>query len=347
MFNNRQSFILQKINSHGHLTALEILALTDKQFDKVSKPTILRDIGILQRNGQIIKKGGGRSVFYEPKEVNPLLRYIAVEPYFIIPSDQRVIKTNFNWDIFDYLHDVFTVAELNNLKMLNNKYLDKKSKLPASALKKEIERLTIELSWKSSELEGNTYSLIDTEVLIQESREAPGHTKEEAVMILNHKKALDYIFSKPEYFKILKTNEIRGVHSILIKDLGVPDDFRKILVRIIGTNYRPLDNEFQIKEALDKAVSIINDIPEPPVKAFLAIILLSYIQSFVDGNKRTSRLIANSLLLAYDWCPISLRSMDTVEYKKAMILFYEQNSLSYFKELFIKQFRFAVENYFG
>ncbi|MDP3013033.1 MAG: Fic family protein, partial [Candidatus Subteraquimicrobiales bacterium] len=82
------------------------------------------------------------------------------------------------------------------------------------------------------------------------------------------------------------------------------------------------------------------------VKALLAILLLSYIQPFVDGNKRTSRLLAIALLIAHDWHPISFRSMDSAEYKKAMILFYEQNSLLYFKELFIKQFIFAAENYF-
>lgn len=347
MLNNRQAFILQQINSHGHVTATEILALAEKQFDKVSKPTILRDVGFLQKNQYIIKKGGGRSVFYEPKIINPLLHHIEVDPYFAVSSDQREIKENFNWEVFNYLQEIFTVGELKSLKILNEKYLDKKSKLPTSALRKEMERLTIELSWKSSELEGNTYSLIDTEVLIKELHEAPGHTKEEAVMILNHKKALDYILSKPEYFKHLKTSEIRGVHSLLIKNLGIPDNFRKILVRIIGTNYRPLDNEFQIKEALDKTIKAINDTAEPPSKALLAMLLLSYIQPFLDGNKRTSRLMANALLLAHDWCPISLRSMDTVEYKKAIILFYEQNSLSYFKELFIKQFKFAVENYFG
>lgn len=74
--------------------------------------------------------------------------------------------------------------------------------------------------------------------------------------------------------------------------------------------------------------------------------MISYIQPFEDGNKRTSRILANALLLQGDYCPISYRSVDEVEYKKAMILFYEQNSAEYFKRLFTEQFHQAVQGYF-
>lgn len=347
MLNNRQSYILQFINNQGSKKAVEIIAEVKEKFDKVSKPTILRDLSVLQKSGQIAKEGSGRSVFYKPAILNPLLRHIEVGPYFSIPSDQRKIKKNFDWSVFENLKNIFTKDELKHLRALNDLYLKKKNKLPQAALQKEIERLTIEFSWKSSELEGNTYTLIDTEILIKESREASGHSKEEAVMILNHKRALDYILSKQKSFKQIKISDARAIHSILIKDLGIPDDFRKILVRITGTNYQPLGNQFQIKEALEKSVAAINNEKEPPVKAFLALLLVTYIQPFVDGNKRTSRLLANALLLSHDWCPLTLRSMDSAEYKKAVLLFYEQNNFKYFKDLFINQFKFAVENYFG
>jgi Fic family protein len=74
--------------------------------------------------------------------------------------------------------------------------------------------------------------------------------------------------------------------------------------------------------------------------------MISYIQPFEDGNKRTARLIANAILLARDYPPLSFRSIDEAEYKKALILFYEQNNLRYFKELFTEQFTFVTENYF-
>ena len=78
----------------------------------------------------------------------------------------------------------------------------------------------------------------------------------------------------------------------------------------------------------------------------LAILLIAYIQPFVDGNKRTSRMIGNAILLANNACPLSYRSINELEYKKAVLLFYEQNNLSYFKKLFIEQYEFVVGNYF-
>jgi Fic family protein len=81
-------------------------------------------------------------------------------------------------------------------------------------------------------------------------------------------------------------------------------------------------------------------------KALLALVMLSYIQPFADGNKRTARIISNALLIAFQYCPISFRTVDSIEYKKAMLLFYEQNNIYAFKEIFKSQFEFAVKTYF-
>ena len=81
-------------------------------------------------------------------------------------------------------------------------------------------------------------------------------------------------------------------------------------------------------------------------KALLAILLLSYIQPFTDGNKRTSRIVSNALLIANKYCPLSFRSVDSLKYKEAVLIFYEQNNLSAFKKIFIEQYDFAVSTYF-
>jgi len=81
-------------------------------------------------------------------------------------------------------------------------------------------------------------------------------------------------------------------------------------------------------------------------KALLLLVLLSYIQPFSDGNKRTARIVSNAILIKNKYCPISFRTVDSIEYKKAMLLFYEQNNISAFKEIFINQFEFAVNTYF-
>ncbi|MDP2944138.1 MAG: Fic family protein, partial [bacterium] len=120
----------------------------------------------------------------------------------------------------------------------------------------------------------------------------------------------------------------------------------KNAVGIVGTKYRQLDNNHQIKEALEETCNLVNKENNPFSKAVTLSILVAYIQPFEDGNKRTSRLVANAILLAYGICPLSYRNVDEAEYKKAVVLFYEQNNMAYFKQLFIEQFEFAIANYF-
>ena len=202
------------------------------------------------------------------------------------------------------------------------------------------------MSWKSSQIEGNTYSLLETELLLKEKQTASGKTKDEAIMLLNHKDALDFILENPDYLIPLSLSKIEDIHKILIKELGVDKNLRKRKVGISGTNYVPLDNEFQIKEAIISMCDLINTKENIFEKALLALLLVSYIQPFMDGNKRTARILSNAILINYQYCPISFRTVDALEYKKAMLLFYEQNNVSRFKEIFITQFEFAVQTYF-
>jgi Fic family protein len=165
-------------------------------------------------------------------------------------------------------------------------------------------------------------------------------------MLLNHKEALDFIIENPTYVVPLSVTRIEDIHSILMKDLGVDKNIRKRRVGILGTNYKPLDNEFQIKEALEQTCGLVNNQENVFVKALLVLVLISYIQAFGDGNKRTARIISNAILINNNYCPISFRCVNSIEYKKAMLLFYEQNNITAFKKIFTDQFKFAVETYF-
>ena len=166
-------------------------------------------------------------------------------------------------------------------------------------------------------------------------------------MILNHKKALDYILDKKSDFKNITVGKIENLHQLITQSMGVSRNIRQQIVGITGTKYRPLDNQFQILEALKRMINMLNSAKANPIfKAFLAVLIISYIQPFEDGNKRTARLLGNALLLAHNYCPLSYRSIDEGDYKKAMLLFYEQNNARFFKELFVEQFKFAVHNYF-
>lgn len=211
---------------------------------------------------------------------------------------------------------------------------------------KEMERLGIDLSWKSSQIEGNTYSLLETERLLTEKEEAKGKSKEEAIMLLNHKDSLKFILQEPDYLETLTVTHIENIHSILTKDLNVDRNIRSRRVGITGTNYRPLDNEFQIREAMRDTCDLINGKSCVFGKALLALVLLSYIQPFADGNKRTARIVSNVILIANKYCPLSFRTVDSIDYKKAMLIFCEQNNIFAFKRIFMEQFEFAVNTYF-
>ncbi len=343
----RQAKILEYIQENQSAKRLDIEIYIQSFDEKISKITVIRDLDALLKEKLIKKSGQARSITYSPIITNELLHKYNVKEYFKIETDQRKVKyQNFNFNIFSRFKDIFSSEELKKIERTNKIFIEKIEKLTPVALKKEFERLMIELSWKSSQIEGNTYSLLDTEVLIKENIEAKGHKKEESIMILNHKNALEYIFQNKDYFKTLTRAKIEELHAILIKDLGVKKGLRNTPVGIVGTNYKPLNNQHQIKESVEKLISLINNLVNPIEKALATVIMISYIQPFEDGNKRTGRILANAILLANNYCPLSYRSIDEAEYKKAVIIFYENNSLAYFKELFIEQFNFAVDKYF-
>jgi len=348
MYNKRQELILSYIKAHKEVSRKEIETTISGAFpDKNSRITVLRDLDVLIADGLVIKSGKARGTTYQPSSRSVLLNTVDVNAYFEIDPDQRILRSeNFNFDIWPHLTRLLTEAEQRELDALNEQYRKNRAALTPVVLQKELERLTIELAWKSSRIEGNTYTLLDTERLIKEHVEATGKTREEAVMILNHKDALDFVIKKADFFKEVSLAKIEEVHRLLVKDLGVMQGIRKNLVRITGTNYRPLDNVFQIQEAMRELCSLVNQAAHPIEKALLTVLMISYIQPFEDGNKRTSRILGNALLLAYHYCPLSYRSVDEVEYKKGMLLFYEQNNAAYFKILFLAQFRQAVMKYF-
>ncbi|MEI7620287.1 MAG: Fic family protein [Candidatus Falkowbacteria bacterium] len=346
--NQRQQLILGFIRKNKRAQNQAIKEYLEKEIkEDISRVTVVRDLDILLKNKLILKSGRGRDVSYSELLVNELSAYFDVSEYFKKEVDDREIKYDrFNIDIFKNLNNLFNESELASLDKLNDNYLMRVKKLSPVIIKKEVERLIIELSWKSSQIEGNTYSLLDTEILINEHKEAEGHQHSEALMILNHKKALDHIFSGKDEFKKLSLGQIEGIHGLIIKGLGVKSGIRKSLVGITGTKYRPLDNQHQIRECLEKMIKVINNTKHPLEKALIINIMIAYIQPFEDGNKRTSRLLANAVLIGHSYCPLSFRSINEGDYKKAIILFYEQNSSLYFKELFMEQFKFSIDNYF-
>jgi len=312
-----------------------------------SRITIIRDINYLIDNGWIVQIGGGKYVKYQLKPKSELLIPINIDEYFSKTTDLRSVRyPKFNFDLIDSLSGLFSREEINLFNEGKNKLKNKFRTLDKTLLKRELERFTIELSWKSSQIEGNTYSLLETEELIKNKKEAKGHNKDEAVMILNHKNAFDTILEKGDRFKNISILDIRSIHSELVKDLEIKSGIRESGVGITGTKYLPPDNKWQIEEALMKIVNQADKNNVTPEMALIYLGMIAYLQPFTDGNKRTSRMVSNAILLANGYYPLSYRSVNEVEYKKALILFYEQNNIYHLKRIFLEQQKFAIDNYF-
>ena len=338
--------ILQFLHYHPLANRAEIMVGLTKA---PSDSTMKRLLSAAVKEGNIETVGRGPATKYKLTPQAHVTMPLDLATYFDKDIDEREVQESFNFDLIrDVLPkvEIFTKEELEVLNAAQMEFKKNTEGMTELEYRKEMERLGVDLSWKSSQIEGNTYSLLETERLLKDKQTASGKTKEEAIMLLNHKDALDFVLDIPDYLKELSVHRIEDIHSILTKELEVERNIRHRRVGITGTNYRPLDNEFQIREALEDTCTLVNGKDNVFEKALLTLVLLSYIQAFVDGNKRTARITSNAVLIANGYCPISFRTVDSIDYKKAMLMFYEQNNIAAFKKIFIEQFLFAVKTYF-
>lgn len=343
---NESRDILQYLHYHPLSSRGDITAGTAF---KGSDATLKRVIAAGIKAGDIVAEGKARATRYRLSPQAQLLMPLNLDTYFAFEVDERQVHSSYNFELINGLlaeTRLFSDKELAHLDALQDEFRQHVNELTDNEYRKEMERLGIDLSWKSSQIEGNTYTLLETERLLRESKTAEGKSKEEAVMLLNHKDALSFVLDNPDYLKELTVSHIEDIHQLLTKDLSIDKGLRRHRVGITGTNYHPLDNEFQIREAMREACELINSKSNIFEKALLTLVLLSYIQPFSDGNKRTARITSNAILIANYYCPLSFRSVDSIDYKKAMLIFYEQNNLYAFKQIFMEQFEFAVKEYF-
>lgn len=314
--------------------------------ERISLVTTKRTLTSMIKSGLLTIHGAGRSVSYNVSIVGRIFFDIDAHEYCAIEPDKRFGMSRYAIDLFAHIpSEIFTRDEQVRLDIATAGYKKSTEHIPPAIEKKELERLIIELSWKSSRIEGNTYTLLDTERLILENREAPGHDHAEAQMILNHKEAFAFIREHAEKFRTLSLANLETLHAILVKDMGVDLGLRKSPVGVVGSIYRPLDNIHQLREGIDELSSAVSRMTTPYAKALVALLGISYLQPFADGNKRTSRLFANAILLAYRCAPLSYRSVSEDNYREAMLVFYELNSIVPLKKIFIEQYSFSANNY--
>jgi fido (protein-threonine AMPylation protein) len=203
----------------------------------------------------------------------------------------------------------------------------------------------IDLSWSSSRLEGNRYSLLATEELFA-SGLAGGDM--DAVMLLNHKAAIEFLVDAvPEYG--LTTALVRNLHATLMQDLLADvsglGNIRQKVVNISGTTYLPTQVPSLLEEMFAQIIEKARRIKNPVESAFFLLVNLAYLQPFEDGNKRTSRLSANIPLMLYNCAPLSFLDVDAQDYALAMMAVYEHRNVAIATDLFEWMYRRSVRKY--
>ena len=213
------------------------------------------------------------------------------------------------------------------------------SERPAGTYARTIySRLLIDLSWNSSRLEGNTYSLLETERLLELGEAAEGKDAREAQMILNHKAAIELLVDQADEIGFNRYT-ILNLHALLADNLLADPQaigrLRRIPVGIEGTVYHPLEVPQLIEECFDQVLDTAAAITDPFEQAFFALVHFAYLQGFEDVNKRVSRFAANIPLIQANLCPLSFVDMPERAYIDGVSAIYELNRVELLRDVFV------------
>lgn len=259
-----------------------------------------------------------------------------------LPVDQRAwVGYDPNW-LFDYTPNQTSYLPTELRTRLATIGRSPLAERPAGTFARDIyERLLIDLSWASSRLEGNTYSRLDTQLLLEFGQRAEGRDALEAQMILNHKAAIDLLVdSGPEL--IVSEHLLRGLHAALSENLmrnkAHEGQLRRGEVRIGNSKYFPTAVPQQIAECFARIATTAAAIADPFEQAFFLMVHLPYLQPFNDINKRTSRLAANIPLIARNLCPLTFVDVGEQEYIEAILAVYEFRRTELLRDVFSRAY---------
>lgn len=214
--------------------------------------------------------------------------------------------------------------------------------------KEILQRLLIDLSWNSSRLEGNTYSLLDTQRLISQGHEADNKTAAEAQMVLNHKDAIEFIVQGGEEID-LNRYTLTNLHGLLSNNL-LPDPaasgrLRSMSVGISNSVFTPLGIPQQIEEMFELLLKKAKQIDNPFEQAFFVMVQLPYLQPFDDVNKRVSRLAANIPLNKHNLSPLAFVDVPNDIYFQGIMGIYELNRIALYKDVFMWAYERSAQRY--
>lgn len=221
--------------------------------------------------------------------------------------------------------------------------------LPAGTYLRQImDRLIIDLAWNSSRLEGNTYSLLETQRLLELGESVDGKATQEAQMILNHKASIEMLADQADEIGFNRYT-ICSLHALLSDNLmSDPAACGRLRDRPVGISrsvFHPLEVPQRIEEYFLTILSKAEAIEDPFEAAFFVMVHLPYLQPFEDVNKRVSRLAANIPLVKHNLCPLSFVDMETDDYLSALLGVYEQQRIEYLRDVFVWSYTRSAQSY--
>ena len=332
----------------------------------LSRNTLLRRLSEMVENGDLIKTGQSRAVRYRSTAVTPSKdQPVAAKTDAIrVPLSPDAIKLQEKVQRplsarkpVAYKHAFLDSYRPNVSFYLTPAESKKLSELGRTAAPDEpagthaqhvLNRLLIDLSWNSSRLEGNTYSLLDTEQLIEFGEEAEGKNATDAQMILNHKEAIEFLVQNANeigFDRYTVLNLHAKLADGLLKNPNAIGRLRQIGVGIGGSVYHPHAVPQHIGEYFDQILATAKAIRNPFEQSLFAMVQLPYLQPFEDVNKRVSRLAANIPLIKRNLSPISFVDVPKGLYTDAMLAVYELNKVDLLKEVFLWAYERSAHRY--
>ncbi len=309
---------------------------------KASSPTLWRALKRLVDDGRLQTVGKGRATVYR------LAGAIAVRKHLETPHYQRRIAFYDKEFINRYIPGKSSYLTIGDRARLRAAGTPTPRLAAGTYARRILEKLLVELSWASSRMEGNTYNILETERLIQLGAEAEGKDRKEAVMILNHKAAIQHLVDNLADIAVSR-RDLFDIHALLadglLFDPAMAGRLRRFPVGISYSSYRPLDDAPSIEEEFDVLVGKAAAIVDPFEQSFFLMVHIPYLQAFEDVNKRTSRIAANIPLLKADLAPMSFLTMNDKDYIDGLIGVYELNDVSLFQDAYIFAYLASAENY--
>jgi len=331
--------------------------------------TLQRRLKTLKEEGEIYTSGGSKSTKYhvshglslvmekeQEKLIRPKKEGISISKegreiiaYLSKPLLERK-KVGYNLNLLKSYRPNFdtylTYDEIHKLTVLGQ--TNHKNQPAGTHAKEILNRLLIDLSWNSSRLEGNTYSLLDTQRLIELGESAEGKSLEEAQMIINHKDAIEFLIQLGEeidFNKYILLNLHALLADNLMRDPNSIGRLRSIPVGIYQSAYTPLSIPQLIAEQFDLILEKAKVIENPFEQAFFMMVHLPYLQPFDDVNKRTSRLAANIPLFKNNLSPISFVEVPNELYTQGILGVYELNQMDLLKDIFMWAYEKSAVRY--